>query len=113
MSGSPAALRDNRIFWPSGVQASDEFADAICQARDARENMFITGRAGTGKSTLLRCLRLNLPQKTAVLAPTGLAAINVSCQTIKTLFGGPPQHITSEDVKRCRRAESFRCIDTL
>ena len=33
-------------------------------------SLFVTGRAGTGKSTLLRCLKRNLPQNTAVLAPT-------------------------------------------
>lgn len=103
----------DRIFWPSGVQTSDEFAGAINLARDSRDHIFITGRAGTGKSTLLRCLRLNLPQKTAVLAPTGLAAINVSGQTIHSFFGFPPQLITPDVVKRCRRAAMFRSIETL
>lgn len=112
----PLDIKDHseaRVFWPAGVQASGEFADAIDLARDTSRNIFITGRAGTGKSTLLRCLRINLSQKTAVLAPTGLAAINVSGQTIHSFFGFPPQLITPDVVKRCRRSAMFRNIETL
>jgi ATP-dependent DNA helicase PIF1 len=113
MSATPVASAQSRIFWPTGVSSSDEFATAINFARDTRENIFITGRAGTGKSTLLRCLRINIPQKTAVLAPTGLAAVNVNGQTIHSFFGFPPQLITADVVKRCRRAGMFRNIETL
>ncbi|MEJ2226620.1 MAG: DEAD/DEAH box helicase [Alphaproteobacteria bacterium] len=113
MAEISASSDGKRLFWPVGVQASEEFASAIQQASDSREAIFITGRAGTGKSTLLRCLRLNLPQKTAVLAPTGLAAINVQGQTIHSFFGFPPQLITPDVVKRCRRAAMFRSIETI
>jgi ATP-dependent exoDNAse (exonuclease V) alpha subunit len=54
-----------------------------------------------------------LPQKTAVLAPTGLAAVNVQGQTIHSFFGFPPQLITPDVVKRCRRAAMFRSIETI
>lgn len=113
MASLPATSEEKRLFWPSGIQPSDEFAGAIRQAADSRDALFITGRAGTGKSTLLRCLRTNLPNKTAVLAPTGLAAVNVSGQTIHSFFGFPPQLITPDVVKRCRRAAMFRSIDTI
>lgn len=113
MTETSTLSADRRIFWPSGVQPSEEFAQAIQHAADSREAMFITGRAGTGKSTLLRCLRINLPQKTAVLAPTGLAAVNVQGQTIHSFFGFPPQLITPDVVKRCRRAAMFRSIETI
>ena len=85
----------------------------IGRTRGSGENLFVTGRAGTGKSTLLRCLKSNLPQKTAVLAPTGLAAVNVQGQTIHSFFGFPPQLITAEIVKKCRRAALFRNLDTI
>jgi ATP-dependent DNA helicase PIF1 len=101
------------IRWPAGVQPSDEFSAVIAQARQGEENLFVTGRAGTGKSTLLRCLRGNLRQKTAILAPTGLAAVNVQGQTIHSFFGFPPQIVTAEIVKRCRRAAMFRSIETI
>jgi ATP-dependent DNA helicase PIF1 len=100
------------LRWPTGVQPSSEFASAIAASSEG-DNLFITGKAGTGKSTLLRCIRANLPSKTAVLAPTGLAAINVQGQTIHSFFGFPPQFITPEVVKRARRTALLRNLDTL
>jgi hypothetical protein len=102
-----------QIKWPAGVTASPGFQNVIAAARQPGTNLFVTGRAGTGKSTLLRCLKANLPQKTAVLAPTGLAAVNVQGQTIHSFFGFPPQLITPEIVKKCRRAALFKHLETL
>lgn len=101
------------IHWPAGIRPSAEFASVIGQVQSRGDNLFVTGRAGTGKSTLLRCLRSNLQQKTAILAPTGLAAVNVFGQTIHSFFGFPPQLITADIVKRCRRAALFRSLDTI
>jgi ATP-dependent DNA helicase PIF1 len=58
--------------------------------------MFITGRAGTGKSTLLQLFRQTSKKKIVVLAPTGVAARNVGGQTIHSFFGFPGQMITPE-----------------
>lgn len=114
MHSAPMAVTPRTdIRWPAGVSHSDEFAAVIEQTRGGDESLFVTGRAGTGKSTLLRCLKSNLPQKTAVLAPTGLAAVNVQGQTIHSFFGFPPQLITADIVKRCRRASLFRSIETI
>ena len=58
---------------------------------DAMENtnksMFITGRAGTGKSYLLNFFVANSHKNVVVVAPTGVAAINVGGQTIHSFFG--------------------------
>lgn len=51
-----------------------------------RQHLFITGRAGTGKSVLLRHFRSNTKKKVVVCAPTGIAALNVRGQTIHSLF---------------------------
>jgi len=54
--------------------------------------VFVTGRAGTGKSWLIRALMQEdrtTPQ--AVLAPTGLAAMNIGGQTVHSFFGFPPR----------------------
>ena len=48
-----------------------------------------------------------------MLAPTGLAAVNVQGQTIHSFFGFPPQLITAEIVKKCRKAALFRNLDTI
>ncbi|MBC7725208.1 MAG: AAA family ATPase [Burkholderiaceae bacterium] len=51
-----------------------------------QENIFVTGRAGTGKSTLLNYLADNSSKQLVVCAPTGVAALNVGGQTIHSLF---------------------------
>ena len=63
-------------------------------------SMFITGRAGTGKSTLLQLLRKTTRKKTVVVAPTGIAALNVQGQTIHSFFGFPPKMIGKRDIKK-------------
>ena len=52
-------------------------------------NLFLTGRAGTGKTTFLRKLRTDLPKRMVVLAPTGIAAINAGGVTIHSFFQLP------------------------
>ena len=49
-------------------------------------HLFLTGRAGTGKTTFLRQLRKELPKRMVVLAPTGIAAINAEGVTIHSFF---------------------------
>ena len=49
-------------------------------------SVFLTGKAGTGKTTLLRTLRERTPKRMVVLAPTGVAAINAQGQTIHSFF---------------------------
>ena len=80
------------------------------------QTVFVTGRAGTGKSTLLGYLRDNSKQQVVVCAPTGVAAYNVGGITIHSLFGFPFGVLTASDVARHlgRRArEVLRGIDML
>jgi ATP-dependent exoDNAse (exonuclease V) alpha subunit len=64
-------------------------------------SIFITGRAGTGKSTLLEYFRHTTKKKVVVLAPTGVAALNVRGQTIHSFFRFKPG-ITLDQIKRVR-----------
>ena len=65
------------------------------------ENMFITGKAGCGKSYLLNYFVNHTAKKTVVVAPTGIAALNVGGQTIHSFFQLKlePYH-DLEDIKR-------------
>lgn len=65
---------------------------------DAGGNVFITGKAGTGKSTLLRHFLQTTAKRVAVAAPTGIAALNVGGVTLHRLFGFRPS-VTPEHVK--------------
>ena len=83
-------------------------------SQSARDPVFVTGRAGTGKSTLLQYFRATTAKKLAVLAPTGVAAVQVQGQTIHSFFGFGLD-ITVEKVQRqrVRDAALYRKLDTL
>ena len=68
--------------------------------------IFLTGKAGTGKTTFLRRLKEECPKQMAVVAPTGVAAINAEGVTIHSLFQLPPQlFIPTEEARRQLFAE--------
>ncbi len=96
------------VVWPAGVTPPQEFERAVDFARNDDGHLFVTGRAGTGKSTLLRTLRDHITDEAVVLAPTGLAAVNVGGQTIHSFFGFPPRLVRSEDIKRSRNGRVMR-----
>ena len=75
------------------------FNRALDLMENTRQNVFITGRAGTGKSTLLNYFRRQTKKKIAVLAPTGIAAINVQGQTIHSFFKFKP-NVTLQSIKK-------------
>lgn len=56
---------------------------------EGRDHLFVTGRAGTGKSTLLEHLSWHSKKQIVICAPTGVAALNVGGQTIHSLFRLP------------------------
>lgn len=99
--------------WPSDITPTSEYEAALDFALTGAGNLFITGRAGTGKSTLLRCLRDGLTTETVVVAPTGLAAVNVGGQTIHSFFGLPPRLIRTDDVRRSRNGRVMRRLELL
>ncbi|VAX37033.1 DNA repair and recombination protein, putative helicase [hydrothermal vent metagenome] len=63
-----------------------QFTHAYDILENSSKNVFVTGKAGTGKSTLLEYFRAHTLKNVAVLAPTGVAAINVKGQTIHSFF---------------------------
>lgn len=72
---------------------TDEFKEILALLKDTNESVFITGKAGTGKSTLLKYYIKSSNKKFVVLAPTGIAALNVGGQTIHSFFRLPPSII--------------------
>ena len=82
------------------VELTPEFLRAFELMEQTNRNIFITGKAGTGKSTLLRYFREKTKKNIAVVAPTGIAAINVEGQTIHSFLRLPPRFIQKEDIRR-------------
>lgn len=68
------------------IELTEGFNRALELLEISAKNCFITGPAGTGKSTLLKYFRQNTKKKVVVLAPTGVAALNVQGQTIHSFF---------------------------
>lgn len=78
-----------------------------------RAHIFLTGRAGTGKTTLVRRFMDLAGDDAAIVAPTGVAAMNAGGQTIHSFFRLPPRLISPGDVKRLRHAKVIRALKTL
>lgn len=74
-----------------------EFQKALYLLTHTSANIFLTGKAGTGKSTFLRYLCDNLKKKYVVLAPTGVAAVNVGGVTIHSFFQMPLRPVPPDD----------------
>ncbi|MCI6827914.1 MAG: AAA family ATPase [Prevotella sp.] len=75
----------------------------------SRHSLFLTGKAGTGKSTFLRYIAKNTKKKTVILAPTGIAAINAGGVTLHSFFHLPFHPLLPTDM----RYDSRHIRDTL
>lgn len=71
------------------VEHTKEFDLAYRFVSETNQNIFLTGKAGTGKTTFLKYLRQNSIKRTVVAAPTGVAAINANGVTLHSLFQLP------------------------
>lgn len=69
--------------------------------------VFVTGGAGTGKSTFIEWLQNEYDGKALLVAPTGMAAINVGGRTFHSTFGLPPSFILKKDIKTHRQQKLF------
>jgi ATP-dependent exoDNAse (exonuclease V) alpha subunit len=112
-AGVPRPPGPRRAGWPAGLEATGEYEAAVDYLRDEAGHLFVTGRAGTGKSTLLRALPEVLSQAMIVVAPTGLAAVNVGGQTIHSFFGLPPRLVGPDDIRRSRNGSLMRKLQLL
>src|SRR5262245_47420236 len=71
---------------PGEIVLTKEFRHALALLAEG-EHLFLTGKAGTGKSTLIRRFMAETERNVVVVAPTGIAALNVDGYTIHRLFG--------------------------
>jgi ATP-dependent DNA helicase PIF1 len=102
------------------IEINPEFRRALDLMEGTARHVFITGKAGTGKSTLLELWRGQTLKRVAVLAPTGVAALNVRGQTIHSFFGFKPD-VTPEAVRKlpkgrgaaADRAALYRNLDAI
>lgn len=99
-----------------GLVLTDEFAEAL-SLLSAGESVFLTGRAGTGKSTLVREFLARTDRNVVAAAPTGIAALNVGGYTIHRLFGFWPgvtvESVENGDYYPGQFASVLKSVDTI
>ena len=98
------------------LEITEEFARALDGMEQGGRHLLITGSAGTGKSTLLGHFCQSVDWDPVVLAPTGVAALNVGGQTVHRFFGFgidvTPEKIAARRGKP-RNAKLYRNLRTL
>jgi len=77
--------------------SSPEFQNALALIRFTHQSLFLTGKAGTGKSTFLRYVCREVKKKHVILAPTGIAAINAGGSTLHSFFKLPFHPLLPDD----------------
>lgn len=82
---------------PTIDTANKEFKNALDLIERTRQSVFLTGKAGTGKSTFLKHLCETTKKKYVVLAPTGIAAINANGSTLHSFFKLPFRPMLPDD----------------
>jgi hypothetical protein len=79
--------------------SSNSIFDKVLSFIDyTNQNIFLTGKAGTGKTTLLKRIKESSSKKMAVVAPTGVAAMNAKGTTINSFFQLPPGSFFPGDI---------------
>ena len=106
MSDSPPTRTQPSVYAEPSKWLKDGVGEGV-------GNLFLTGRAGTGKTTLLRRYLDRVGDRAVVLAPTGVAAVNVGGQTIHSFFKLPPRMLDAGDVKRLPNGKVVRAMETL
>jgi ATP-dependent DNA helicase PIF1 len=104
----------NRFHLKAPIKLTHPFKQTLLEMENGFSSLFITGNAGTGKSTLLEYFRRTTQKKVVVLAPTGVAALHVRGQTVHSFFGIPPRLVRSEELQiQHYRSKLFRSLDII
>ena len=98
------------------IEISDNLKKLLTDLENSSDHYFITGNAGTGKSTLLSHFRSITGKNLVVVAPTGVAAVNVKGETIHSFFRFAPTITPAqarEEAKKTRDPKLYRALETL
>jgi len=90
------------------IELNKQFKKALDLVEKTNKNIFITGKAGTGKSTFLDYFRYQTRKSIVVLAPTGVAAVNVQGETIHSFFKFRPDITPKQSEEIARKASKKR-----
>jgi len=98
------------------IDLNPQFVHALDLMENSPDSLFITGRAGTGKSTLLQYFKKNTLLNIVILAPTGVAAVNIGGATIHSFFKFKPD-ITMEKAwvlgGKAKKPDLYKNLDAI
>ncbi|MBT8572600.1 AAA family ATPase [Polynucleobacter paneuropaeus] len=98
----------------SEIEITPDYQAVINAIERQDPYIFVSGKAGTGKTTLIGYLREHIPGNVVVVAPTGVAALQVKGVTIHSFFRLPPRLIfPEEDIKPLRDKRLYKDIRLL
>jgi hypothetical protein len=113
-SAQPVTVKIQKREFTHNFEETSEIKSILEKLENTNKSIFITGKAGTGKSTLLKKFRSTTKKKSIVLAPTGIAAINIDGQTIHSFFNFHFGPITLDKIKATvSKSELFANIDMI
>lgn len=99
------------------IDLNEQFSEVLRLMETTQDFLLVTGKAGTGKSTLLEYFCATTKKSPVVLAPTGVAALNVKGQTIHRFFGFnikvTPDSVLKGLYKPWRDPDKFKMLETL
>ncbi|EKD80688.1 MAG: hypothetical protein ACD_40C00037G0008 [uncultured bacterium] len=98
------------------IDLNPQFISGLNLLENSPDSLFITGRAGTGKSTLLSYFKSHTDKNIVILAPTGVAAVNIGGATIHSFFQFKPD-VTLEKAwvlgAKAKKPELYRALDAI
>jgi len=96
-----------------GITITEEYLEVKEMLETGCQIVFVSGKAGTGKSTLIHYLRHTYKNNIVVVAPTGVAALNVNGVTLNSYFQLPPRIISDSDIKEVKDRRLYTRLDLL
>jgi ATP-dependent DNA helicase PIF1 len=97
----------------NGDSSTSVFDKVLSFIEYTNQNIFLTGKAGTGKTTLLKKIKENSSKKTVIMAPTGVAAMNAKGTTINSFFQLPPGSFFPGDISLENLQAGFLSIKSM
>jgi len=95
------------------IEVTEEYQQVLEWLKSGAPIVFVSGKAGTGKTTFIRYLREEFDKHLVVVAPTGVAALNIQGVTIHSFFRFPPRVVIDNDIKIVRDRKLYLKISLL
>jgi hypothetical protein len=96
-----------------GLIVTDSYLRIFEALKDKAPIVFVSGKAGSGKSTLIRWIIEQKKWRSAIVAPTGIAALNVGGATIHSFFKLPSRLLQASDIRRMSKRALYENLDLL